>query len=628
VRVGTGTNSSRAADRGDIVKALRVPSTTSKSAIAPASVHRRLQQVERREWLLWSSAILVTLLLTVAIVSFLGPGVRHSDEVDSLFLHPAIRGLVGLVLLFDIYTIYLQYQIVRIRRQVMEQDRLFRLITENAGDMIAVVDVHGNRLYNSPSYKKILGYSLEELQHTSSFEQIHPEDQPLVREAAEEARLTGFGRRIEYRMRHRDGTWRYLESTASAIRGKSGEVETLVLVNRDITARRRLEEQFRQAQKMEAVGRLSGGIAHDFNNLLGVIIGYAELVVEHAKPGELLHESGLEILKGGRRAASLTSQLLAFSRQQVLEPKALDLNDVVSDAEKMLRRVMGEDIEFTTRLTPSLGTVKADPGQIEQILMNLVVNARDAMQEGGQLIIETANIQVDQAFAQRHSFCFRPGAYVLLAVTDTGAGMEPEIQNHIFEPFFTTKGKDVGTGLGLATVYGVVKQSGGYIEVLSELGKGTTFKIYLPRISEPSQPAFPRRESVGSLKGGETILLVEDEAALRALTRDVLRSLGYCVLEAENGAHALALAETTPTVHLLLTDIVMPGINGRILAHKLAERYKELKIVFMSGYTGQGVGNSGEMNSKEVFLVKPFTRDALGQKVRSALDTPIMRAAL
>ena len=600
-----------------------VPSTF----LAPISVNRQLRQMERREWLLWGSALLVTLLLTLALVSFLAPMGHHLDDYEQLAVHPAIRALVGLVLLFDTYTIYLQYQVARIRRQVLEQERLFRLITENAGDMIAVVDINGRRLYNSPSYEKVLGYSLEELHNSPSLEQIHPADRPLVQDATREAHTTGFGRRIEYRMRHKNGEWLYLESTASAIRNEAGEVERLVIVNRDITSRRRLEEQFRQSQKMEAVGRLSGGIAHDFNNLLGVIIGYGETLVDKFANADPAHESVEEILKAGRRAASLTRQLLAFSRQQVLEPKAVNLNEIVSDTEKMLRRLMGEDIDFVTYLSDSLGTVKADPGQIEQVLMNLVVNARDAMPEGGKLTIETTNIRVDEIFVQRYSFSFKPGWYVLLSVSDTGIGMDPETQAHIFEPFFTTKGKDVGTGLGLATVYGVVKQSGGYIEVLSELGHGTTFKIYLPRIDETPQPVAENPQRAHNLHGQETILVVEDEASLRRLTCNVLSSFGYNVLSAGSGKEAMDLALVNPDVQLLLTDIVMPGVNGRALAQKLSEQYQNLRVIYMSGYTGQGVGNHGTDRTNGWFLAKPFSQEILAHKVRAALDSEVRLVA-
>jgi len=607
--------------RDNIVTFLKAKSAIPTTFLTPSSVNRQLRQMERREWLLWGSALLVTLLLTLALVSFLAPMGHHLDDYEQLAVHPAIRALVGLVLLFDIYTVYLQYQIAHIRRQVLQQERLFRLITENAGDMIAVVDISGRRLYNSPSYEKVLGYSVEELHNSPSLEQIHPSDEPLVQDAIKEACTTGFGRRIEYRMRHKNGDWRYLESTASAIRSEAGDVEKLVIVNRDITSRRRLEEQFRQSQKMEAVGRLSGGIAHDFNNLLGVIIGYGETLIDKFAVTDPAHESVDEILKAGRRAASLTRQLLAFSRQQVLEPKAVSVNEIISETEKMLRRLVGEDIDFVTRLSEILGTVKADPGQIEQVLMNLVVNARDAMPEGGKLTIETTNLQVDEIFAQRYSFTFKPGWYVLLSVSDTGIGMDTETQAHIFEPFFTTKGKDVGTGLGLATVYGVVKQSGGYIEVASEPGLGTTFKIYLPQIDETPQLASEPAKLIKSLRGQETILVVEDEVSLRNLTCNVLRSLGYSVLSAGNGLEALEIGMTNSGIHLLLTDVVMPGVNGPTLADKLRERNHDLKVVYMSGYTGQGVGNHGTEGLNGWFLAKPFAQELLAYKVRAALDS-------
>jgi two-component system, cell cycle sensor histidine kinase and response regulator CckA len=486
--------------------------------------------------------------------------------------------------------------------------------------MIALVDVNGHRLYNSPSYYTTLGYTADELQQTSWFEQIHPEDRALVQAAGNEARETGSGRRVEYRMRHKDGTWRYLESTASAIRGEDGLVEQLVIVNRDITARRRLEEQFRQAQKMEAVGRLSGGIAHDFNNLLGVIIGYSEILADHLPQSDPDRENVDEIINAGRRAASLTRQLLAFSRQQVLEPKALDLNEVVSETEKMLRRMVGEDIHFTTVLHKPLSTVKADPGQLEQVLMNLAVNARDAMPHGGNLTIGTSEVEIDQLFAQRCSFPFRPGVYVLLTVTDTGIGMDAETQAHIFEPFFTTKDKNAGTGLGLATVYGIVKQSGGHIEVVSEPGIGSTFKVYLPAIAEPPQKTLVVSPLVDPLHGNETVLLVEDEPSLRVLARNLLRSLGYVVFEANTGEEALNLAKTLSVINVLLTDVVMPGMNGKALAEQLVQERPGIKVIYMSGYTGQGIGNKGELCPTGIFLPKPFTRETLAKKVRAALE--------
>ena len=607
------------------MKPLKQKTEAQADLVDPETLSTRLGQIERREWWLWVSAVSVTLLLTLALASFLAPVAHYYlDDFDALAVHPAIRGLIGLVLLFDLYTVYQQRQIVHIRRQVLEQEKLFRLITENAGDMIAVLDSNGNRLYASPSYEKVLGYNSQELLG-SALDQIHPEDRVLVDEAAREARQTGFGRRIEYRMRHKDGTWRYLESTASAIRDDDSVFEKLVVVNRDITARRGLEEQFRQAQKMEAVGRLSGGIAHDFNNLLGVIIGYAEILQDRSPATD--REAVEEIVKAGQRAATLTRQLLAFSRQQVLEPKVVDLNHIVSDTEKMLKRLVGEDISFVTRLEPQLGTVKADPGQIGQILMNLVVNARDAMPQGGELVIETANVVMDEVFVRRYPYPVKTGSYAQLAITDTGVGMDLETQTHIFEPFFTTKGKDAGTGLGLATVYGVVKQSGGYIEAISEPGMGTTFKIFLPRVDEVVTPVHAPEPEL-RLEGNETILLVEDEVALRGLTEQLLTSLGYKVLGAALGAEALALAEGVGNIDLLLTDVVMPDMNGRALAQQLVPTHPQIKVIYMSGYTGQAVGNHGIIHPDGVFLPKPFTREILASKIRQTLDLHSPRTSL
>jgi two-component system cell cycle sensor histidine kinase/response regulator CckA len=581
-----------------------------------------LRRIERREWWLWSSAVLVTILLTLGLASFVVPILHQFGlETGATEMTLVVRGLIGLVLLFDIYIVFQQLQIYRIRRRLFEREEVFRLITENAADMIAVVDGNGNRVYNSPAYQKLLGYSLEELQSTPTLEQVHPDDQQLVREAAIQARTEGIGRQIEYRMRHKNGTWRILESTASAVRSGGGKIEHLVIVNRDITDRRRLEEQFRQAQKMDAIGRLSGGIAHDFNNLLGVIIGYTEILQENTEESDPDRSCVDEILRAGQRAASLTRQLLAFSRQQVLEPKVLDLNDVISDMEKMLRRLIGEDIELTTVLHPTLGNVRADQGQFEQVILNVAVNARDAMPHGGKFTITTENVIMGEAEIRRYSYPFRPGHYVLLTVSDTGTGMDLGTQARIFEPFYTTKEKGKGTGLGLATVYGVVKQSDGYIEVHSEVGAGTTFKIYLPIVEAHVEPESSQPALISSLQGHETILLVEDDDVLRILARNMLLRFGYTVLEASNGADACDLArKRVDPIHLLLTDVVMPGMNGRELGERLEQERPDLKVVYMSGYTGQGVGQ-GMLPSGCNFIAKPFHRENLARKLREALGT-------
>ncbi len=705
-----------------------------------------LRRIERREWWLWTTAVIITLLLTAGILSFL-PSILRSGETGSVFdLRRAMWGLLGIVLLFDVYTVYQQLQLHRTRRQLIEREELFQLITENVADMIAVVDMEGHRLYNSPSYHRVLGYTVEELQSSSSFEQIHPDDRNRVREAAMEARRTGVGRPLEYRMRHRDGTWRVLESTASVIRSPSGDPERLVIVNRDvtqrkeaeeslhasesgfrsmiedapygiyragvdgkllranpalqkmlgydnvdellnaslpvnifrnpsdfggfkellqnaseikdvevelkrrdgapitvrctgrkvkeehegvpcfdvfaedITERRILERQLRMAGKMEAVGRLSGGIAHDFNNLLGVIIGYGQVLKRRLGAGSDLLECAEEIEKAGQRAASLTRQLLAFSRQQILTPSVLKLNDLVLDMAKMLPRLLGEDVAVNTSLSSDLGMVKADQGQIEQVIMNLAVNARDAMPEGGTLRIETANVELDQAYAWQHPGA-KPGHYVMLAVVDSGAGIDPDTLTHIFEPFFTTKEVGKGTGLGLATVYGVVKQSGGYIWVESEPGHGASFQIFLPRVDEPTADiaaTTPVDETVG---GSETILLVEDSEALRKLTRSFLESHGFKVLVAQDGEEALQVEARHPgKIDLLLTDVVMPGMNGRVLAERLLPKQLRRRVLYISGYTDSFVARHGVLEEGMVLLHKPFTEEVLIRKVREVLD--------
>jgi signal transduction histidine kinase/FixJ family two-component response regulator len=439
-------------------------------------------------------------------------------------------------------------------------------------------------------------------------------------EAAAHARATGVGRQIEYRMRDKTDKWHDLESTASPILDFAGEQRGLVIVNRDITDRKRLGEQFRQAQKMEAIGRLSGGIAHDFNNLLGIIIGYAEILQESTNEGDPDRECVDEILRSGQRAASLTRQLLAFSRQQVLELKVIDLNGVVADMEKLLRRVIGEDIELKASLETELRKVKADQGQLEQVLLNLAVNARDAMPEGGRLIITTRNVSMGEPDVRGYSYPFKPGEYVQLTVTDTGIGMDSTTQGRIFEPFFTTKEKGKGTGLGLSTVYGVVKQSDGYIETQSEVGKGTTFTVYLPSadeavVSEPTPIVVNSTHKVN-----ETILLVEDEDALRFLTRNMLERFGYKVFEARDSVEACAVsANQKSSIDLLLTDIVMPGMNGRDLADRLVSERPDMKVVYMSGYTGQGIGER-VLPPGSYFLSKPLSRENLATKVREALQ--------
>jgi PAS domain S-box-containing protein len=407
---------------------------------------------------------------------------------------------------------------------------------------------------------------------------------------------------------------------AEPLRAEDGRVQGAICMALDITDRKHLEAQLRQAQKMEAVGRLAGGIAHDFNNLLMVIQGYTELLLERLGVNDPLRRNADQIREASERAASLTRQLLAFSRKQVLAPKVLNMRIVVADMEKMLRRLIGEDVELATLTPPGLWNVKADRSQVEQVILNLAVNARDAMPRGGKLTIETANVELDNSYSH-HQAVVAPGRYVMLAVADTGCGMDAETQAHVFEPFFTTKEKGKGTGLGLATVYGVVKQSGGYVWVYSEPGHGTTFKVYLPRVEESVGVEEKAAEAEAPQRGSETILLVEDEKGVRELAREYLVQNGYTVLDAENGARALEIARGHDgPIHLMLTDVVMQGLSGRELAEKAAKIRPDMKVLFMSGYTDQAVIHHGLLSADTVLLQKPFTLNALATKLRATLD--------
>ena len=421
-------------------------------------------------------------------------------------------------------------------------------------------------------------------------------------------------RRAEYLLRENE---EHLEEQVAA---RTSELITAnVQLRTEIAERQKLEEQLRHTQKMEAIGTLSGGIAHDFNNLLTVIRGYARMVLDRVESDPELRADVEQIDEAGARAAALTSQLLAFSRRQVLQPRTIHMQDLVKDLEKMLRRLIGEHIELVTRSQEGLGAVKADPGQIEQVIMNLVVNARDAMPRGGQLVLETGSVRLDENYARTH-LDVAPGHYVMLAVYDTGIGMDAETQAHIFEPFFTTKDRSRGTGLGLSMVYGIVKQSGGSIAVESEKGVGTTFRIYLPCVSE-KRDQDSRSYPVPVRRGSESILLVEDDEQVRDLTHAMLKRCGYNVHVARNGAEAINFCTThRGTLDLLLTDVVMPGLSGRELAAQLVEHRPELKVLYMSGYTDDAIGTHGVLDEGTVLLQKPFTSATLAERVRALLD--------
>jgi PAS domain S-box-containing protein len=460
------------------------------------------------------------------------------------------------------------------------------------------------------SHEEFLGMTIEDIRPAEDVPALHHQ---LETESREDRRAG------VWRHRKKDGTVIEVEINSNALVLGGREVQ-LVLAT-DVTERRLLEQQLRQGQKMEAVGQLAGGIAHDFNNLLTAILGYADLLATEAGEESPLLGSIEEIRKAGERAANLTRQLLAFSRRQLLEPKVLNLNALVSNIEKMLRRLIGDHVELVTALDPRLGHVRADAGQIEQVIMNLVVNARDAMGKGGTLTIETKDVELDEVFARDHLVTGPVGNYVMLAVSDTGVGMSAETKSHIFEPFFTTKGPGKGTGLGLSTVYGIVKQSNGYVWAYSELDRGTTFKVYLPRVEEWLEPAETAATQAGPLRGSETVLLVEDEESVRSLVRGILESFGYEVLEARSGEQALKMVRQHPgPIDLVLSDLVMPEMGGVDLVSRLRALRPEIRVLFMSGYTDDVVVRQGFLDSGSAFLQKPFAPAALAGKVREILE--------
>ena len=502
----------------------------------------------------------------------------------------------------------------------------FRSLVTNAPYGICRCDFTGEVRDANPALLTMLGYSNASELVGRHLGGLYVDTQQWF-DLADCLRSTAVFNGVSAEWQRKDGsTVGVRVSGRSVADGDRGRV--FELFAEDVTERRALEQQLRQSQKMEAVGRLAGGIAHDFNNLLMVISGYSEFLLEHVGPDPTLRNPTQEIASAAERASSLTRQLLAFSRKQMLVPKVLDLNAVVTENLKMLTRMIGEDIDLVMIPASNLGAVKADAGQIEQVIMNLAVNARDAMPSGGKLTIETASVTLDEDYARFHA-SLKPGEYIMLAISDTGEGMDAETQSHLFEPFFTTKGLK-GTGLGLSTVYGIVKQSGGYIWVYSEPGKGTAFKIYLPRVAEPSESAAvvaTSRETPTAESGKETILLVEDEDNLRRLARQYLENQGYNVVDAGDGAMALQIAVAHEgVVHLLLTDVIMPGMNGRELAQRMLEIRPNVKVLYMSGYTENVIAHNGTLDAGVSLLQKPFNLRDLKDKVREVLDsTPIPR---
>ena len=497
----------------------------------------------------------------------------------------------------------------------------YRLLVENVADVITVVDDKGRISFASPSVARVLGYAPQEVVGRRFMDFVHPEDVKVVSAGLDEALLRGATPLITgLRFQHREGGWRVLEGSAARLVEPDGST-SVVTAGRDITERIRLEAQLHQSQKMEAVGRLAGGVAHDFNNLLTVILGYSNLLLDQLAENRLLYQEVDEIKRAADRATALTQKLLAFSRKQVLSLRPVNVNVVVEGMADMLRRLIGEDIELGMKLDPGLGFTRVDPGQIEQVVMNLAVNARDAMPRGGRLSIETTDVELDAALARIRAL--QAGPYVMLAVTDQGAGMDEATQARLFEPFFTTKDPGKGTGLGLSTVYGIVRQCGGSIFVDSEPGRGSSFKVYLPRVEGVGEAETADRLSPGEARGDETIVLVEDEPMVCALVSEVLRKNGYQVLEFANGREASArLRHHDGRIHALVTDVVMPGMSGIELARQLAQDRPDIRILYLSGYTDDLVERQGALRPGRGFLQKPFTPDTLLHRVRELLDAP------
>jgi PAS domain S-box-containing protein len=513
------------------------------------------------------------------------------------------------------------------RKRVEEKTRRLATVVKDSNDAITIQDFEGRITAWNRGAELMYGFSEEEALQMNIGRLTSPDKEVEQKEFTRRLIAGEAITSLETQRVAKDGRILDIWMTVTKLVDDTGKPIGIASTERDITERKRveqemrtLEDQLRQSQKMEAIGQLAGGIAHDFNNLLTVIKGYSQLSLMELKEGDPLKPNIEEVQKAADRAAGLTRQLLAFSRRQVMEMRVLDPNTLLRDLDKMLRRIIGEDIELVTLLADDLGTVKADAGQIEQVVMNLAVNARDAMQKGGKLTIETANVELDENYARNH-IAVKPGPYVMLSVSDTGVGMTPEVRDRVFEPFFTTKEKGKGTGLGLSTVYGIVKQSGGNIWVYSEPNHGTAFKIYLSRVDEPLEEVGEKGVKEGLPRGSETVLVVEDEEEVRKLAVQILRRQGYTVLEASQGNEASHICEQHKgPIHLMVMDVVMPGMTGRELAKSLEPHHPEMQVLYMSGYTDNAIVHHGILEKGLSFLQKPFTLEGLVRKVREVLD--------
>jgi hypothetical protein len=509
-----------------------------------------------------------------------------------------------------------------------EQRRLTMAVEATGAGVLEYALPLGLDLYFSERCAEILGYTVAEVPGPAALstwvmERIHPDDR-VAHGPSYLAFVAGHSGRFaaDLRLRDKSGEWVDVAVSLKAVGLEPGGGVAQVAGSMiDLTERKLLEAQFRQAQKMEAVGRLAGGVAHDFNNLLTAIFAFGKFVRDTLPPDSRAHKDMDELLRVAKRAENLTGQLLAFSRRQTIAPRVLNLNAIVQDIDRMVRRLLGDDIDFSTNLAPDLGNTRVDRGAFEQVMVNLAVNARDAMPDGGKLTIETQNVELQESYAKQHGAEVAPGSYVLMALSDSGIGMDEETQQHIFEPFYTNKEPGKGTGLGLSTCYGIVKQAGGYIWVYSELGEGTTFKVYLPRVLEEEESPWeaPPPES---LLGTERILIAEDNEHVRIIASRSLAELGYVVVQTANPDEAIAAAESAAQpFDLLLTDVVMPGMSGKQLAERLQAAQPGLRVIYMTGYTANAIVHRGVLEPGTHLVQKPFTPESLAQKVRQALDT-------
>jgi len=562
------------------------------------------------------------------ITAFLGVPLKHGNKtIGMIGLANKESGydLADQQAIEDLSTAFVEALIrKRVEVSLIKEKERFRIFADFTYDWESWIGPNGKYIYVTPSFERITGYAPDELLKDHKFLETiaHPEDldKISIHNSIDHARPDEV-LSLDFRIITRSGDTRWVSHLCQPVHDADGNWLGRRASNRDITEHKKVEEQLRQAQKMEAVGRLAGGVAHDFNNQLTVVLGFADLILDDIPAESPIKKDLNEIINAGNRASALTRQLLAFSRKQILQPKIVNLNDLINGLTGMFARLIGEDIKIETVLKTGLRQVTIDPGQMEQVIMNLAINARDAMPNGGKLTIETADLFLDEAYAREHGVDLALGPYVLLAVSDNGTGMDEETRSNIFEPFFTTKEVSKGTGLGLSTVYGIIKQSGGYIWVYSEPDHGTTFKIYLPGVKRPAESERKNLTPLKDLNGEETILLAEDDTSLRNLAKIALDRQGYIVLDASTGEDALNLAQThEEPIHLMITDVIMPRMNGRELADRLHAIRPEMEVLFMSGYTDNAFVHHGVMEAGINFIKKPFTPHSLILKVREILD--------